>query len=123
MATKTATAVEGGSTRGGGLGDMGVASLFRKAAKKVGEMAPKNPASREGSPLKGVGTATPNGGSTSAGGMGGMGVAGEAWRLAAEKAGIDVASLSQTEKDILRTGGVKAYEKYLWEDEQAKAKK
>lgn len=121
MATKTATP-NGGATTGGGLGDMGVAALWRKATEQKTESTP-TAGGRTGSILKGVGTATPNGGSTSGGGMGGMGVAGEAWRLAAEKAGIDVESLSQTEKDILRTGGVKAYQEYLWEDERTKAKK
>jgi hypothetical protein len=115
--TATATAVEGGPTTGGGLGNMGVASLLRKAAEKVGETAPKSSA------FKGGSIATPDGGSTSGGGIGGMGVASNAWRLAAEKAGIDVESLSQTEMDILRTGGVKAYQEYMWEDERAKAKK
>lgn len=119
MATKTATPNGKGSS-GGGLGNMGVAALFRENANKA---ATKTPAVIENRPFKGEATATPNGGSTSGGGMGGMGVAGEAWRLAAEKAGINVEALSQTEKDILRTGGVKAYQEYLWEDERTKAKK
>lgn len=115
MATKTATP-NGGSTSGGGIGGMGAAALWRKSTEQT---APSTPAAggRTGSILKGVGTATPNGGAMNGG------VAAEAWKLAAEKAGIDIDELSQTEKDILRTGGVKAYQEYLWEDERAKAKK
>ena len=118
MATKTATP-NGGSTSGGGIGNMGVAAVFRRMAEEKAQKPSVKVV--EGGALTGVGTATPNGGSTTKSGS--FGLAADTWKLAAKKAGIDIDELSQTEKDILRTGGVKAYQEYLWEDERAKAKK
>lgn len=118
MPTKTATP-NGNSTSGGGFGNMGVAALLRKIAdektQKPSVETPKN------SLLKGAGVAVPDGGSTVKSGS--FGLAADTWKLAAEKAGINLDELSQTEKDIIRTRGIKAYQEYLWEDERAKAKK
>jgi hypothetical protein len=121
--TRTATATaDGQPTKGGGSFGM-AGDLWRKTAEQVAKLAEEKASVEavKGSPLKGVGTATPNGGSAARSGS--FGLAADTWKLAAEKAGINVDELSQTEKDILRTGGVKAYQEYLWEDERAKAKK